>query len=458
MARMNLIRKAERPKMNARALFQGPQGSGKTWTMLSVARSLIAGTSGRILGIDTERESMLTYADVFDFQHLPWRPPYSPDELTQTLDQIAAEWVETPDDVVLIDSSSHFWQGTGGILDIAGGKVQGGWDKARPMQQALVEQLLAMPCHVLLGARMKNTVLVSDGGKTIENVGLTITQDESLGYELNIVVQMDMNHSISVMKSRTPAVPVGRVYPGGHEGKLATDYAEWLAGGIPPANREDVEAIVEVFAGIADRERRKILKDAFVEEFGMPHSLTAEQVPAAREWLVDQGAAVGQGPAAGDEAEAPADDEVQPEPEETATVPHDPDESPEDEPTAEEAPEVPEAAQDAEEAPEEPETGEEAPEEPGEPETGEEAVPTAEETEALRVKTERTRIVGQIRALKVADVKEALREAGQIVAGNGATCSARLAAYRFHEAGVATPEESALVKVAEETADADGSN
>jgi hypothetical protein len=146
---------------------------------------------------------------------------------------------------------------------------------------------------------------------------------------------------------------------------------------------------------------------------------------------------------------------VQPEPEETATVPHDPDESPEDEPTAEEAPE---AAQDAEEAPEEPETGEEAPEEPGEPETGEEAVPTAEETEALRVKTERTRIVGQIRALKVADVKEALREAGQIVAGNGATCSARLAAYRFHEAGVATPEESALVKVAEETADADGSN
>lgn len=69
MARIDLIRDAERPKMNARALFQGPQGSGKTWTMLSVARHLTKGTEGRILVMDTERESALTYADVFSFKH-----------------------------------------------------------------------------------------------------------------------------------------------------------------------------------------------------------------------------------------------------------------------------------------------------------------------------------------------------------------------------------------------------
>ncbi len=305
MARIDLIRTAQRPKMSARALFQGPQGSGKTWTMLSVASLLTKGTTGRVLGIDTERESMLTYADVFAFEHLPWRPPYSPDELTATLDKLATSWVQSTDDVVLIDSSSHFWQGSGGILDIAGGRVQGGWDKARPMQQALVEAMLALPCHLLLGARMKNSVLVSDNGKSIENVGLTIVQDETLGYELNIVCQMDMQHNLSVMKSRTPAVPVGRMYPGGNEGKLAADYAEWLAGGIPPANREDVEAIVEVFAGMADAVARNALKVAFVEEFGMPHSLTAEQVPAARAWLTDQGAAIGEGPPAADQGAAP---------------------------------------------------------------------------------------------------------------------------------------------------------
>lgn len=298
MSRIDLIRDAQRTKLSARAMFQGPQGSGKTWTMLSVARLLATqdGAAGQVLMIDTERESALTYADVFTFKHLPWRPPYDPSELTDTLDQIARDF--GPDDVVCIDSASHFWQGTGGILDIANGRVQGGWDKARPIQNRLVDQLLAMPCHLLLGARMKNSVLVSDNGKTIENVGLTIIQDDTLGYELNVVVQMDMHHNATVMKSRTPAVPVGRVFPGGYEQKLATDYAEWLAGGIPPANREDVERIIGVFGGIADKEVRGKLKDEFVADFGMPHSLTADQVPAAYAWLAEHGATVGEGPAA----------------------------------------------------------------------------------------------------------------------------------------------------------------
>ena len=426
MARIDLIRNAERPKLNARALFQGPQGSGKTWTMLSVARALTAGTSGRILGIDTERESMLTYADVFTFQHLPWRPPYAPDELTATLDQLGARWVESPDDVVVIDSSSHFWQGSGGILDIAGGRVQGGWDKARPMQQALVEAMLALPCHLLLGARMKNSVLVSDGGRTIENVGLTIVQDETLGYELNVVVQMDMGHNVTVMKSRTPAVPVGRMYPGGSEGKLAADYAEWLAGGVPPANREDVEAIVAVFGGIADRDRRKVLKDEFVAEFGMPHSLTADQVPDARQWLADQGAAVGEGPAAADQPDArtaiageaaarAADDE------DPANFAAD---QPDETPPAE--PDWPDDYADA--------FADDPTPDPDAPDTIPEAV--------------RRSILDEVQGLAANAVRARLAKAGLRNDGNPQTRAARLAAHLLTVAGVATDEERDLAATA----------
>lgn len=309
MSRLNLVREALRPKMSARAMFQGPQGSGKTWTMLSVARHLVANTKGRIIMLDTERESALTYADVFTFQHLPWQPPYSPDELTADLDLLATHGEPAVDlnplsfdDVLCIDSLSHFWQGRGGILDIAGGKVHGGWDRARPMQTALVDQLLAMPCHLLLAVRMKNSVLVSDGGKTIENVGLTVIQDDTLAYEVNVVVQLDMQHNITVMKSRTPAVPVGRMYPGGMQVNMADDYLKWLAGGIPPANRDDVDRIVAMFAGIADKEASNALKRAFVAEFGMPHSLTADKVPSAMCWLDAMDAPVGAGPAA---AQAP---------------------------------------------------------------------------------------------------------------------------------------------------------
>jgi hypothetical protein len=33
--------------------------------------------------IDTEKESALTYADDFTFDHLPWDPPFEPRELAQ---------------------------------------------------------------------------------------------------------------------------------------------------------------------------------------------------------------------------------------------------------------------------------------------------------------------------------------------------------------------------------------
>lgn len=301
MARIDLIRDAQRPKMAARALFKGPQGSGKTWTILSVARYL-SGEDGQTYLLDTERESSLTYADVFTFKHLPWRAPYDTAELTHTLAQLDQRVNEN--DVVIVDSLSHFWSGAGGILDIASGRVQGGWDKARPIQNALVEQLLAMRCHVIIGCRMKNTVQVSDGGKTIETIGLQITQDDALEYEMNIAVQMDMQHNCTVVKSRTTAVPVGRVFPGGMEKKLADDYAEWLAGGIPPANRDDVDRIVAIFGGIVDKEARASLKQAFIEAFGMPNSLPAVEVANAIDWLSEHGAPIEQGPAAAN-AEAP---------------------------------------------------------------------------------------------------------------------------------------------------------
>ena len=106
MSRLDLITDAVRPKLAGRALFQGPQGSGKTWTMLNVAR-LLAGPDNYVIGIDTEKESMLTYADVFRFKHLPWRPPYDPGELTVVLDQLATKSPRDlgrplgPDDVVV---------------------------------------------------------------------------------------------------------------------------------------------------------------------------------------------------------------------------------------------------------------------------------------------------------------------------------------------------------------------
>ncbi len=263
--------------------MSGPAGSGKTWTTLGIARVLAEGDFSRVLYIDTEKESALTYADVFPgFVHVPWRPPFDPGELTQELSKI------TPDQwsVVVVDSGSHFWRGQGGTLDIADGKI-GGWKHARPVQEALVQAWLSVPAHLIVCLRSKMDYLVENGGRTVTKLGLAPIQDDTLVYEFNIALDLDQQHVITVTKSRTPAVPVGRMYPAGMEAKCAQDYAEWLAGGIPPANRDDVDRIVGRFGDLVDAEVRKTVKAGFVERFGMPHSLTAEVVPEAMKWLDD---------------------------------------------------------------------------------------------------------------------------------------------------------------------------
>jgi hypothetical protein len=273
VSRLGAIKAATRPKMHGRAMLSGPSGSGKTWTALSFARTLVG--DGSVLVVDTEKESALTYADVFGFDHLPWQSPFDPKELAGNLAELGDGY-----DCVVIDSLSHFWRSVGGVLDIADGKI-GGWKTARPVQEQMVQQLLSMPCHLIVTVRSKMEYLVEQGGRSVTRVGMAPIQDDGLVYEMNVAMDLDMDHRLTVTKSRTPAVPVGRMYPPGHEGKAASEYAEWLAGGVPPANREDVERVVDLMASVADAEVRKRVKAEFVERFGMPQSLTAEQAPDA---------------------------------------------------------------------------------------------------------------------------------------------------------------------------------
>jgi hypothetical protein len=334
VSRLDAIRTAARPKMHGRALISGPSGAGKTWTSLSMASVLAEGDMTRVLMIDTERESALTYADVFPgFAHLPWRPPFDPTELCDTLDKLGDQFA-----VVDIDSLSHFWRSQGGTLDIADGKI-GGWKTARPVQERLVQSLLGVNAHLLLCVRSKMEYLIEGGrtNQTVTKLGMAPIQDDTLVYEVNIALDIDLEHRITVTKSRTPAVPVGRMYPAGLERKAAEDYAGWLAGGVPPASRDDVDSVVAQFGEIVDAEARARAKTMFVELFGMPHSLTAEMVAEARAWLTEhlataaaQGTEPAPAPASDGAGEEPAPPGPSPDP-----IPDEPefhDGNPDDEP------------------------------------------------------------------------------------------------------------------------------
>lgn len=265
-SRLQLARPALRPSLKARLMISGPAGAGKTYSGLEIASVLGA----RVLLIDTEKESALTYADEFQFQHLPWSEPFDPRELAQTLMEAAADY-----DVVMVDSLTHFWGATGGTLDIADGKF-GGWKVARPAQNDIVSAILSTPAHVIVCVRSKiEHVQEKDertGKQVVKKLGMAPQQDGTLEYELNLAVEMDIEHRMAVSKSRTTAVPVGRMFAPGHARDLAQTYAEWLKSGEPWAAPE-LRAQIETTRAGLNADQKKDLWRAW-QENGLPKDVS----------------------------------------------------------------------------------------------------------------------------------------------------------------------------------------
>lgn len=272
MTRLQHVLPAVRPEMKGRMILSGAPGAGKTYTALQIASVL----GSRTLVIDTEKESALTYADDFTFEHLRWEPPFGPGELGATIGDCGGY------DTVIVDSLSHFWQKQGGTLDVAGGKFTG-WAEARPLQEAMVEAFLSAPCHMVLCVRskVKHTQEQDERGKhVVRKLGVGTIQDDTLEYEVNVAFDLSLDHTLTVAKSRTTALPVGRTYRPAQVEAMASTYAEWLASGatdlpvaVPSAKNEllmacggDAEKATGLWAGRESITRDEL--DALIKKAG----------------------------------------------------------------------------------------------------------------------------------------------------------------------------------------------
>lgn len=280
-SRLSQARPAVRPALKARMQISAPSGAGKSRTALTIATEF----GGPILDVDTEHESALTYADDFIFDHLPWRGPFDPLELAELL--LDPQGYE--DGTIIIDSATHFWRGEGGTLDIANGKFTG-WKEARPVQEALVKAILQCPAHVILCVRSDmayEQTEDSNGKKRVDRVGMKPQQDADLVYELNVGLDMDMNHNIVVTKTRTAVLPINRTFRAGRANvvELARTYAEWLKGGEPLLGKAEAEALIEMFEKLPGQQDKILAKQLFIEVFARPEMLRANQLDDAMQWI-----------------------------------------------------------------------------------------------------------------------------------------------------------------------------
>jgi hypothetical protein len=203
---------ATKEQARLRMGIAGPGGGGKTYTMLAIATAMASDPS-KIGVIDTERGSASKYGGgkPFRFHTLRLDPPYSPERYIEAIKAADAAGLE----VLGIDSLSHAWSGTGGVLEIVdqiakrskSGSSFNAWRDATPQQNKLIEALLSSRCHVIATMRSKTEWSLEQGsnGKTTpKRVGMAPVQRDDVIYELDVFGEMDLDHNLIITKTRCP--------------------------------------------------------------------------------------------------------------------------------------------------------------------------------------------------------------------------------------------------------------
>lgn len=230
---MSMFRKAVKEEAKLRMAISGPSGSGKTYTALLFARAIAP--NGKIALVDTEHGSASKYADQFDFDALELTN-FHPNNYVKAIKAAIAEGYE----VIILDSLTHAWNGPGGILSMVSQNF-GKWKDVQPIEQAFIEALVSSPIHVIATMRAKTQYEVEKDERTGKpsprKLGMGPIQRDGIEYEFDITTMMDVQNTITVEKTRCPAVR--GVTVNCPDGSFMEPILAWLRGETPQRELAD---------------------------------------------------------------------------------------------------------------------------------------------------------------------------------------------------------------------------
>ena len=197
------LQEASRKQAKIKMAIQGPSGGGKTMSALLIAYGL-CGLWERIAVIDTENHSADLYAHLGKYKVLSISAPFAPEKYIDALNLCVSSGIE----VVIIDSMSHEWDGSGGILETHSrmtGNSYTNWAVVTPRHNAFVQAMLQSPVHIIGTIRSKQDYVLSErNGKMVpEKVGLKGITREGLDYEFTLVLDINIRHYATASKDRT---------------------------------------------------------------------------------------------------------------------------------------------------------------------------------------------------------------------------------------------------------------
>ncbi|MBP7562996.1 MAG: AAA family ATPase [Candidatus Cloacimonetes bacterium] len=197
------LRHATRKQAKIKLALQGPSGSGKTMSALLLAYGL-TNDWNKISIIDTENHSADLYAQLGSYNVLSLDKPFSPERYIEAIEVCEKAGM----DVIILDSTTHEWDGSGGILDIhqaMTGNSFTNWSKITPRHNAFVQKFLQSGCHIIATIRTKQDYVLSEkNGKMVpEKVGLKGVTREGMDFEFTLVFDLDIKHLANAFKDRT---------------------------------------------------------------------------------------------------------------------------------------------------------------------------------------------------------------------------------------------------------------
>lgn len=205
------VKKAKREKIYVKLALMAPSGGGKTYGSLRLASGMAdeikkeTGKDAKILLANTEQKRGYYYANEFDYDIVDVEPPHNPEKYVELIDFAVSEGY----DILIIDSSSHEWEGKGGCLELqqqAGGTYQA-WIKITPRHNRFIEAIADSPIHIIATMRGKDQYEVNkdERGKTsVQKLGVGAKQRDGFEYEFTCTFLIDQKTNCAeVQKDNT---------------------------------------------------------------------------------------------------------------------------------------------------------------------------------------------------------------------------------------------------------------
>jgi hypothetical protein len=231
---MGNLRMATRQKAKIRLGLSAVAGGGKTYSAILIAKGLAKGDLSKVAIIDTENGSADLYANLGNYNVLTLEAPFSPERYINAIKECENAGME----VIIIDSITHEWDGSGGILEISNsmaGNSYTNWAKLTPRHNNFINSILQSKCHIITTVRRKQDyeMTTNSQGKLVpQKIGLKEVTREGFEYELTVNLELDTKHIATTSKDRTGLfMDKPEFVPSEETGKLLLN---WCENGIEP--------------------------------------------------------------------------------------------------------------------------------------------------------------------------------------------------------------------------------